>query len=298
MACQVVQPFTRKNLKMEHSPVAADNPLKELFTDKPEMVIDYPEWLLSTRALEAYRNMSRMAVVEIAGRDSVAAAVESVESSGFTDLLPTYVYTGTEYGPWSSVETAVERLARRLPEVRVHPLLVLGSPRFWKALNGSFVSELISTYGFYTPCVGCHLYLHAVRIPLALSLGAVPVISGEREQHNGSVKLNQIPEALDRYIDLAKRFGVRLIFPLRQVYDGRIINDLLGLNWKEGQDQLACSLSGNYRLPDGSVSITSRQVERFIDEFAGPCSEKIIASYLEGHVPEHDELAARVLRKL
>ncbi|MCF8037391.1 MAG: hypothetical protein K9K62_11005, partial [Desulfobacteraceae bacterium] len=49
--------------------------------------------------------------------------------------------------------------------------------------------------GHYTPCTGCHLYLHAVRIPLARMLGNVPIIGGERESHSGKVKVNQCAPA-------------------------------------------------------------------------------------------------------
>ena len=147
--------------------------------------------------------MTRLAMVEIAGRDSIAAAVIGVEAQGFTDLLPTCVYTGTEYGAWQTVERAVERLIKRLPQARVHDPLLLGSPGFWQVLNGRFIAELVSRYGFYTPCVGCHLYLHGVRIPLAALLGNLPIIAGERERHDQAIKVNQISEALDIYQDMA-----------------------------------------------------------------------------------------------
>ena len=104
--------------------------LEELYLNKPECVVDLPEWLLPPEKIETYRGMPRLAIVEIAGRDSVAAAVKSVEEEGFTDLLPTYVYTGTEHGSWESVKRAVDRLTSRLPEVHVHDLVVLGSPGF------------------------------------------------------------------------------------------------------------------------------------------------------------------------
>lgn len=268
---------------------------KELFSDKPELVVNFPEWMLSAQMLEEYGTISKLAVVEIAGRDSIAAAVKSAEEEGFTDLLPTYVYTGTEYGPWSSVERAVERLKRRLPEVRIHRLIVLGSPMFWKAFNGRFVSQLISKFEFYTPCVGCHLYLHAIRIPLALKLGKVPIISGERERHDGAVKINQIAEALTIYQNLSENFGVSLLFPLRHIAKGDHIKDILGFEWQEGEDQLNCVLSENYRRLDRSITISTEQVHRYLEEFAMPCVRKIIESYAKGHVPNHIEIAARVL---
>ena len=272
-----------------------DPRLKELYLNKPECVITLPEWLLPSEKIKEYRAISRLAIVEIAGRDSVAAAVKSVEEEAFTDLLPTYVYTGTEHGPWASVHQAVERLAVRLPEVRIHNLVVLGSPGFWQALCGRFISELISRYGFYTPCVGCHLYLHSVRIPLALTLGKVPIISGERERHDGAIKLNQISEALDVYQSIAKDFGVHLLLSVRHIAKGNRIADILGFEWHQGKEQLGCVLSGNYRRLDGSIEHTARHVQIYLEEFAGPCARQIIESYTAGLIPNHLEIAAQVL---
>ena len=272
-----------------------DSSLKELYLNKPECVIDLPEWLLPSEKIEKYKAMSRLAVVEIAGRDSVAAAVRSVEEEGFADLLPTYVYTGTEHGPWASVEAAVERLARRLPEVRMHNLVVLGSPGFWQALNGRFIPELTSRFGFYTPCIGCHLYLHSVRIPLAVTLGKVPIISGERELHDKAIKVNQIFEALNAYQEIADEFGVPLLFPLRYMAEGSRIRGILGFEWQAGKEQLGCVLSGNYRSWGGDPAITASQVQRFLEEFAAPCAKRIVESYMAGRIPNHLEIAAEIL---
>lgn len=272
--------------------------LKELYLNKPESVINLPEWLLPPRKTDEYRAMSGLAIVEIAGRDSIAAAVKSVEDEGFTDLLPTYVYTGTEHGPWESIARAVERLATRLPAVRIHDLVVLGSPGFWQALNGRFISELVSRYGSYTPCVGCHLYLHSVRIPLSMTLGEVPIVAGEREQHDGAIKVNQIAQALDVYENIAKPFGPRLVLPLRHVGEGDRITDLLGFEWQAGKEQLGCVLSGNYLTLDGTVQNTAAQVQRYLEEFARPCAKKILESYVQGHVPDHQQIAASILRGL
>ncbi|MGD9034346.1 MAG: hypothetical protein PVH02_16875 [Desulfobacteraceae bacterium] len=270
--------------------------LKEFYLNKPECVIDFPDWLLSEQMFDKYRAVSRMAIVEIAGRDSVAAAVKGVREESITDILPTYAYTGTEYGPWWIVEEAVERLSRALPEVRVHNLLILGSPGFWQALNGRFITELIAKCQFYVPCVGCHLYLHSVRIPLALMLGGVPIISGERERHNGRIKVNQLSEALDLYQGLAKEFGIELIFPLRHIAEGDRIADILEFDWPEGKEQLECVLSGNYRRVDGSVSATAMQIKGYLEQFALPFAREVIESYVGGHVPKHLEIAAQVLK--
>lgn len=271
--------------------------VKAVYLNKPECVINWPDWLLSPEDIEAYGAMKGLAVVEIAGRDSIAAAVKAVEEHGFTDLLPTYAYTATEYGPWTSVEHAVARLTGRLPDVRVHNLVILGSPGYWSALNGRYVQELVSTFGFYTPCIGCHLYLHSVRIPLSIALDRAPIISGERERHDGAVKLNQIAEALDEYLDLSDRFEVPLLLPLRHIDEGRQISDILGFEWQQGKEQLGCALSGNYRRLNGSLNVASGQISDFFHRFAKPLAIEIITQYLREQVPGHREIAEKVLEQ-
>ncbi len=269
--------------------------LEEIFTDKPELIVGLPPWMLSTDTIERYRNLPKPALVEIAGRDSIAAAIQGVRDHGFTDLIPTYVYTGSEYGPWSSVTEAVERLKTRVGRARVHDLLVFGSPRFWQAINGRFMSELTVRYGAFAPCAGCHLYLHAARTPLAMALGGIPIIGGERELHDGRIKINQIPEALDVYASVLAYLGAPLLLPLRKITTGDIITDLLGVDWAEGADQLGCVLSGNYVLLNGSVSQTAEQVKRYLEEFAAPCVKEILAVYLSGKIPDHPAIARRTL---
>ncbi len=265
------------------------------FRDKPERVIHLPESVLPQARIADYRSIARMAIVEIAGRDSVAAAVMAVREEGFTDLLPTYAYTGTEYGDWVLVEDAVARLSQRLPQVRMHPLLVLGSPRFWQALNGRFMGELIRRYGAFSPCVGCHLYLHSVRIPLAVTLGHRPIISGEREHHNGSVKINQTGEALSCYQALSREFGIRLVLPLRDVAEGHRIRKILGYDWGEGKAQPGCVLSGNYRDAQNRITVSVEQIVHYLEGFGRPLTRAIITAYLNGEIPPHMEMAGRLL---
>jgi len=269
--------------------------LKEIYCNKSECVINLPEWLLPIGKINEYSSNRHLAIAEIAGRDSIAAAIKSVEEEKFTDLLPTFVYTGTEYGPWSSVVQAVERLSKQLPKIRIHNLVVMGSPDFWRALNGRFISILIEKYGFYTPCIGCHLYLHSIRIPLAINIGNVPIISGERERHNGNIKVNQTAGALDFYKKLSEDFGIQLLLPLRHIQKGSHIEEILEYHWQEGKEQLGCTLSGNYRRLDREHNIRSHQVQRYMEEFALPCTKKIIESYAAGDVPNHIDMALQVL---
>jgi hypothetical protein len=274
------------------------NALADVFRDKPELIIDFPDWMLSEKQLDAYQNLKHLAIVEIAGRDSVAAAVKSVLKNGFTDLLPVYVYTGTEFGQWTHVEQAFKRLSRRLEDVCVHHLLVMGSPQFWNALNGRFISELIARFGFYSPCPGCHLYLHAARIPLAIKLGNIPIISGERELHSGLAKINQTADALNFYLDFAAHFGIRMLFPIRHISSGDEIERILQMPWGTGKDQLSCTLSENYKMIDSQKEITVTGVHRFFNEFAGPVAKEVIATYISGSKPNYNAIAGRIVQCL
>ena len=283
-----------------HEPerVAMNDSARELFLAKPECVINFPDRILPQERIQTYRNLKKAAIVEMAGRDSVAAAIQAVREESFTDLIPTYVYTGTEHGPWSSVERAVARLRDRLPTVPVHDLLVFGSPQFWQALNGRFISELIARFGSYTPCVGCHLYLHSVRVPLALTLGGIPIIAGEREMHDDRVKINQTAEALNAYQETTAHFGIQLLLPLRYLKEGKSIEEILGLAWEEGEEQLECVLSGNYRMIDCTIGQPMEIVTQYLEKFAAPCAKKIIDAYAKGAVPSHLKIAEDMLKSL
>lgn len=272
--------------------------LKELFTDKPECVTRFPGWMLPPEKIERYHSFKNPAIIEIAGRDSVAAAVKAVSDRGFTDLIPTFVYTGSEYGPWSTVPEAVQRLKSILKHTHIHDLLVFGSPKFWRAINGRFMSELTARYDSFSSCTGCHLYLHSVRIPLSVLLGRLPIIGGEREFHDNRIKINQIPEALHIYTAVLNHFNVELILPLRNINKGSEIANLLGIPWNEGEEQLGCVLSGNYVLSNNAVSQKAATVKNYLEEFAGPCVQNIISVYLQGEAPDHVRIVKKVLDNL
>ena len=274
-----------------------------IFRDKPERIIGITNDCPSLSQAKRMAGKPDLAIVELAGRDSVAAALAAVEQHGLKTLLPTYVYTGSEHGPFAWVREAHTRLASRLPAgVELLDPLVMGSPGFWRALNGGLLGELTRRYGLSLICVGCHLYLHAARIPLARRLGAgsrgAPIISGERESHDNKLKLNQVAPALDAYAALCAEFGVELMHPIRRVSQGARIEEILGLDWPEGGDQVECVLSGNYRSCGGEVDYDPAALQAYLEEFALPLARLVIAEYLAGRLPNHLELARGVMRDL
>ncbi len=257
----------------------------EIVSAKPELVDTFPRWMLSETAENELKNTEGLAIVEIAGRDSIAAALEAVKERDFKALLPTIAYTGTEFGRWEVTFKKVDMLREVLSKrgVKVFDPIVLGAPRFWWRLCGRYVTHLFKNFGFYSPCVGCHLYLHAIRIPLARKIECGVMIAGERESHEGKIKINQIGVALDAYISFAEKFGVELFLPLRQVSKSKDIESIISQYWEESGEQLECVLSKNYQDIGGNVVYSEDDIKRFFDEFALKEAEDIIKRFLSLH---------------
>lgn len=253
-----------------------------LLSKKPELVSVFPEWMLPVATIDELKEIQELVIAEIAGRDSFAAVLRATEEHPIRAVLPTMAYTGTEFGDW---ETQIEKsayLATKLDErgVKVFQPILLGAPTFWWELCGRPIATMLDRFGFYTPCIGCHLYLHAVRIPLAREIGARMVVSGERETHDGRVKLSQISVALDSYVQFMHEFDVDLILPLRGISRGKEIETIIGEDWEEGEQQLQCVLSKNYQRSDGSVAYDEDAVRSFFTEFAFPMARRLIGDYV------------------
>jgi hypothetical protein len=240
-----------------------------------------------------------MAIAEISGADSIAAALRYCERNPHVrTLIPTYAHTGTEYGDFGGIEGNLVFLGRELRErhgVELEPLESLEDPALWRALNGRFGSVLAERYGAWVPCVGCHLYLHLMRVLLALRREAPVVISGEREWHGTATKPNQMPRALDAYSAVLAHAGVELALPVRDVAEKSAIDTLLGERWVGGSPQLECVLSGNYRGLEGDGAVKEMPAG-FFDEFLVPAGKRLLTALLAGD-GDYDAIVADVLRE-
>ena len=259
-----------------------DNRLLEIIAEKPELVVEFPAWMLPARTIDEIRSTENSAIAEIAGRDSVAAVLRACEERPISAVLPTIAYTGTEYGDWRIPFTKIGQLRKRLrkKDIKLYDPVVLGDPRFWWRLCGRYTTHFFKSFGSYSHCLGCHLYFHALRIPVAKELDCNLIIAGERESHDGRIKINQIGVALDAYQGFMSRFNIELFLPLRHIKSGREIESIVGSGWDEGDQQLECVLSKNYREMDESVAFNEDTVKLFLDEFALKKAEEVIRRYL------------------
>jgi hypothetical protein len=233
------------------------------------------------------------AVIEIAGADAFAAAILYASRHPDSVMLPTYVHTGTEYGDFGMINNHVDMLRRDLKDrfdIKLMDLVVSTDEPLWHALNGRFITAVRDRFGFFSPCIGCHLYLHLMRIPETLRRNCEVVVAGERSTHDSGNKINQTPRLLDCYQEVLKTVDLSLELPVREIADSAEIKALAPWLWEEGGNQLNCVLSGNYRGIDGTPArIPDGAEQRYIDEFLLPTGKKLARVLKDG---EKDYVAA------
>lgn len=224
--------------------------------------------------------MHTVAIAEIAGRDSVAAAVTAVRQYGFRTLLPTVALTGTETGDRDAPERAIEALIRILGDAcEVLAPVRLSDPALWAAMNSRFGRVLLERFGMWSPCLACHLYLHLLRVPLAWTHDDAPVIAGERDSHDGRLKLSQLSEGIDASVRVMARAGIELLQPVRHARDAEIARMTGGLHGPGADVQLGCLLSGNYLDLDGSVGYDPAMYGRYVREYLEPVGLAVIDAW-------------------
>jgi hypothetical protein len=273
-----------------------DKYLEKTFYEKKEL-IDSFEKILSPEEIEILRNTPNLAIGEVAGKDSVAAIIEAARRNDIDSILPVAIYTGTLHGDWGIIQKTtsyIESEVKKRSNKHVHRLIVMGSPKLWRALNGRFMQALFDKYGFFSPCLGCHLYFHSIVIPLAKKINCMRIIAGERESHEGKIKLNQTAVAIDAYVSMLKDFAIELILPLRHVEDDAEIASIIGKEW-EDEAQLSCVLSGNYKSVDGSVRYIESKSYDFFHGYAVPAASKIIKGIISGERSDYQKETGNTL---
>jgi hypothetical protein len=257
-----------------------------------------PSDVFGPERLEMMRALPDLVIAAIAGRDSVAAAVAACREEGFSAVLPTVVLTGTEFGDPDAPLAAVQLLRDLLDgEADVLDPMRFGSPALWAALNGRFASELGDRYHVSSPCLACHLYVHLARVPLSWSLGSIPVVTGERDTHDGRVKLSQTRASIDAETRVLAHAGVELLTPVRE-RPGAEIDVLVGGKWTGQDDGWGCVHSGNYVRLDGSAQFDSVGYLRYVSEFLEPCGMAVVDAWRSSAVagiPDYEAIVRGVL---
>jgi len=223
---------------------------------------------------------------EFSGRDSVAAIMKAFEDPSIKYVLPIASFAGTEYGDFNVLYENYEKLLKIVAkrygdQKRVYPLLEYSNMDIWGIMNGRSIGMYADRFGFVTPCIGCHLYFHLTKLPFALALSG-RILSGERESHDGRIKVNQLGICLDAYQEVIKECGGNLLMPIRHLENGESIEALIGWDWAEGKDHPKCVLSGNYRDVKGTAMVEEESLKAYLDQVLEPVGHAIGMYLIEG----------------
>ncbi|MBI5182893.1 MAG: hypothetical protein HY999_00820 [Nitrospinae bacterium] len=268
---------------MKDSDMLDDEYGEDIFYKKRELIVSFED-ILSLSEIEVLKASPGLTIGEIAGKDSVAAIIKTSEREDIHSILPVVIYTGTLYGDWGIVSETVKYIRKEIKKrykKEVHNIACLGSPKLWHAVNGRYLKVLSERFGFSSPCIACHLYIHSMVIPLAKRLNVSLIIAGERESHHGERKINQTPIAIDASLSMLKEFGIELVLPLRYIRDDKEVVSIIGREWSD-EDQLACVLEGNYNPLNGTVQYEESLSYKYFHYYAFPGLKRIIKGILEG----------------
>ena len=151
---------------------------------RPDIFACLPREVLDEQTADQLRQIPRLAVAEIAGPADVQALRELLPRYRPDGLLPTFSYTGTEFGDWERLALMASEIKKTFEkELNIYTAdpVVLGAPALWKALLQAHEGELATRFGFTSRCLGCRLYSFMLRVPLCKKVDAqyfIPSLSG------------------------------------------------------------------------------------------------------------------------
>lgn len=242
-------------------------------------------------------------IAEIAGKDSIAAVVRFMTEmaggknaaaqtgqagqAGGEDIriIPTIVYTNTEYGDRASYYNSIAYLRRKAKALGIcmEETVELENGRLWNLLCARFQQQIHQRYGFYTPCIACHLFTHLLRLPLLAETGAAGIITGERHSHQGRLKANQHPLTIECFNEIFAKNGVQMIRPLVEISDTAKVDSYIDdVDVIAHANDLACVFSGNLRGFDLADGDNRERLSLYLAEFLQPAGELCAREFLRG----------------
>ena len=208
-------------------------------------------------------------LADISGVDSIAALVSFLGENLDAVIVPSFVELACEYGDKQNEFRKVLRSLCSKFNVtdssrRVLPGIIIDVNNLWKDIVSTDIPSVIKQFNFYTPCIACHFVFHLARIRFAQSIGAIGVISGERELHGTKEKVNQLNFVLDFFNSVYADAGIAHFQPVRKISQTADINSIL-----EGYDiepvRARCLFSGNYRNShNNEINISKEDVKQYL----------------------------------
>ena len=208
-------------------------------------------------------------IADIAGKDSIAALIRVLDDKASAVIVPSVIDLACEYGDKNQYYKVLSNLNKKFNKEkrRILPGIISYANDFWQALASGHIQESIKLYGFYSPCIACHLVMHIIRIKIASYLGLQNVISGERELHANREKINQLGFVVDFYNSLYTAMHVKHHLPLRFINNNDEINKVIDSN-DVIYNQLNCLFTGNYyQKGTAAFAIDMNRVREYLTDY-------------------------------
>jgi len=263
--------------------VITENEYLKLCSEKPDLFGALPDRILSAKRIEELRQIPRVAVGEIPGYGRLEPVLESLSVQRPDAFLPTIAYTGTEYGRWENLKHICVSLKKSV-EKKLHIYctepVILGSPRFWWALNGLYLPQLYERFGLLGTCYGCRLYAFALRIPLCRTIEAHMFIPSVQGQHEGCATGGC--QALRKYGGIFMAgFGIEVVYNDSDKADmGQAVYKKS--TKREEKEKLSCVLAPRIKINNAAKSDEYQNTKSFFESYAIPAVARIISKKLTG----------------
>ncbi len=222
-------------------------------------------------------------IAEISGKDSVAAVHKFIQEAKVDKIIPTIVKIGTEYGDNCSFLNSVSYLKECAKEYNIifGETVLLHDEKLWNSICIKPQYKLQKKFGFFTPCIMCHLFAHLLRIPILLKYKGYGIITGERFSHEGKLKVNQHPLTIKCFNSLFNKYKISLIQPLINIADTNIVDkEIEDYALLSHVNDVKCILSDN--LEDFSLLTDDNlfQLQEYLDKYIYPIGDYILGSFL------------------
>jgi hypothetical protein len=239
---------------------------------RDEWPIPIKEW---HQSLKQHCKQKEPIILEISGIDSLGAAILYSKNVKNSILIPTIAIIPTEYGDRDiTISQAARVLNKRLECDSINPFVRLCDLRLWSILNGRYIASLIKAFGTYSPCIGCHVYVHTLRVSLAKMIGVKMIITGERLMHDEKVKINQTSVSFSSHEEFFSEYGIMLKLPLKDIHEGEKIKTIVGEPYKK-DTELRCVFQSNLYDQRGTAFDISK-LEQYYCQFVIPVAKAYI----------------------
>jgi len=250
-----------------------------ILAEKPDMMTDFPEYVLSARHLEEMAHIPEIALCDITMSNDVAAVTRMLAVDRPDAVMPVVVYGGTERARWSEFDNVVSALKKATGRfLHMLPPVVLGAPMFRSALCAYAATGLQTHVRCALTCAACLFYRIAVCIPLCKQIGINRIYAAGHATCCKPVAEHLYGHGLAKYLTiLPGGYGIFLNAPPATQSGGAPP----GLDLKlHGMPVFDCFAGVAEVVQESSIAISGSILQRYFETFAIPLAANGISKIL------------------